>query len=131
MGDDVFLVADDVANITGTDVRIYFHMHDPEVKVEGNVAKSDRIRVLLPEGVEAETTAAERSLHTDITRPSCRIILTDKSGKSRQYLTVFTKRDDITDPKIERTNDGVKISYKQGTENIAFLWSFTNSLKRI
>ena len=131
VGDDVFLVADDVANITGTDVRIYFHMHDPEVKVEGNVAKSDRIRVLLPEGVEAETTAAERSLHTDITRPTCRIILTDKSGKSRQYLTVFTKRDDITDPKIERTNDGVKISYKQGTENIAFLWSFTNSLKRI
>ena len=131
VGDDVFLVADDVANVTGTDVRIYFHMHDPEVKVEGNVAKSDRILVLLPEGVEAESVASERSLRTDITNPSSRIILTDKSGKSRQYLTVFTKRDDISDTKIERVSGGVKISYKQGGEDVAFLWSFTHSLKRI
>ena len=131
VGDDVFFVADDVANITGTDVRLYFHMHDPEVKVDGNVAKSDRILVLLPEGVVAESVACERSLCTDITRPSSRIILTDTSGKSRQYLTIFTKRDDVTDPKIERVDGGVKISYKQGGEEVAFLWSFTHSLKKV
>ena len=131
VGDDVFIVADDVANVTGTDVRIYFHMDDPTVKIVGNTAKSDRILVLLPEGVEAETVACEKSLRVDITRPSSRIILTDKSGKSRQYLTIFTKRDDVADPKIERVKDGVKISYKQGGEEVAFLWSFTNSLKRI
>lgn len=131
VGDDVFLVADDVANVTGTDVRIYFHMHDPEVKVQGSVASSERIKVLIPEGVEAEAVPSERSLHTDITVPSSRLIFTDKSGKSRQYLTVFTKRDDITDPKIERTDGGVKISYKQGEDEVRFLWSFTHSLKRI
>ena len=130
VGDDVFFVADDVANVTGTDVRIYFHMHDPEVKVDGSVAKSDSIRVLLPADVEAEAVACERSTHTDITRPSCRVIITDRSGKSRQYLTLFTKRDDVTDPKIERTEGGIRISYKQGTEEVAFLWSFTHSLKK-
>ena len=131
VGDDVFFVADDVANITGTDVRIYFHMHDPEVKIDGNTAKSDRILVLLPDGMDAEVVESQRSLCTDITRPTSRIILTDKSGKSRQYLTIFTKRDDVTDPKIERIDGGIKISYKQGGEEVAFLWSFTNSLKRI
>lgn len=131
VGEDVFLVADDVVNVSGTDVRIYFHMHDPEVKIVGNEAKSDRIRVLLPEGVEAEAARSERSIRTDITVPSSRIILTDTEHRSRQYLTVFTKRGDITDPKIERTQDGVRISYKQGGEEVAFLWSFTHSLKKV
>ena len=127
----MFIVADDVVNVTGSAVRLYFHMHDPDVKVEGREAKSDRIRVLLPEGTEAEAVASERSLRTDITVPSSRIIVTDHSGKSRQYLTVFTKRDDLTDPKIERVDGGVRISYKQGAEEVAFLWSFTHSLKRV
>ena len=131
VGDDVFFVADDVVNVTGTDVRLYFHMHDPEVKIEGNVAKSERICVLLPEGTEAEMANGNRSLHTDNLIPTSRIIVTDKSHTSRQYLTVFTKRDDVTDPKIERTDAGVKISYMQGGEEVKFLWSFTNSLKRI
>ena len=131
VGDDVFLVADDVVNVTETDVRIYFHMDDPNVKVEGNVASSERIRVLLPEGVEAESVPSEKSTFTDITKPSARLVLTDKSHKSRQYLTVFTKRDDITDTKIERVDGGVKISYKKGGEEVAFLWSFSCSLKRL
>ena len=131
VGDDVFIVADDVANVTGTDVRIYFHMHDPDVRIEGSVASSEKVRVLLPEGVEAEAVPSERSVRTDITVPSSRIVLTDRSGKSRQYLTVFTKRDDLTDPGIERVDGGVKISYKQGGEEVAFLWSFTHSLKKI
>ena len=131
VGEDVFLVADDVANVTGTDVRIYFHMDDPSVKLEGSIAKSDRIRVLLPEGMSAECVPANKSLHTDSLVPTSRIILTDTAHKSRQYLTIFTKRNDVTDPKIERTNDGVKISYKQGTEEIGLLWSFTNSLKKL
>ena len=118
-------------NITETDVRIYYHMDDPGVKVEGSIAFSDRIRVLLPEGVKAESVPSHKSLRSDITVPTCRLILTDDSHKSRLYLTVFTKRDDITSPKIERVADGVKISYKQGNEDKAFLWSFTNSLKRI
>ena len=131
VGDDVFLVADDVVNLTETDVRIYYHMDDPSVKVDGNIASSDRITVILPEGVTAECVPSEKSFHTDVTRPSSRIILTDTSHKSRLYLTVFTKRDDITDTKIERTADGVKISYKQGGEEQSFLWSFSYSLKRI
>ena len=131
VGDDVFLVADDVANVTGTDVNIYFHMCDPDMKIDGSVASSEKVRVLLPEGVEAEVIASERSLFTDITCPSSRIVITDRAGKSRMYLTVFTKRDDVTDSKIERTDGGVKISYKQGAEEVAFLWSFTNSLKKI
>jgi hypothetical protein len=106
-------------------------MDDPGVKIEGGVAKSDRALVLLPEGVEAESVPANKSLHTDSLVPTSRIILTDKSHKSRQYLTIFTKRDDITEPKIERVEGGIRISYKQGGEEIAFIWSFTNSLKKL
>jgi hypothetical protein len=131
VGKDVFIVADDVINLTGTDVRIYFHMVDPSLRILDGEGRTDTVRVILPEGVEAEAVASERSLHTDITVPSTRLILTDRSHISRQYLTVFTKRNDITDASIERTADGVKISYKQGKEDIAFLWSFSNSLKRI
>ena len=130
VGDDVFLVADDVVNLTESDVRIYFHMDDPTVKVAGGVAVSDRVRVLLPEDVLAETKESEKSLYTDITVPSTRLVLTDNSHKSRLYLTVFTKRDDVTDHKIERVDGGVKISYKQGEEEVAYLWSFSNSLKK-
>ena len=131
VGKDVFLVADDVANITETDVRIYFHMDDPTVKIDGDMAKSDRIRVLLPEGVAAETVPSEKSTNGDIKQPSSRIILTDTAHKSRLYLTLFTKRDDVTDHKICRTTDGVVISYKQAGEEVKLLWSFTNSLKRL
>ena len=131
VGDDVFIVVDDVINLTKTDVRIYFHMDDPTVKIVGREAKSERIRVLLPEGVGAEAVASEKSLHTDITVPSKRLVLTDTEHKSRLYLTVFTKRDDITEPKVERNENGVRISYKQGGEEKAFLWSFSNSLKRV
>ncbi|MBQ7343153.1 MAG: alginate lyase family protein [Clostridia bacterium] len=131
VGDDVFLVADDVLNLTESDVRIYFHMDDSTVKVEGRVASSERIRVLLPEGVSAEVSPSLKSLHTDVTVPSARLILTDKSPTSRQYLTVFTKRDDITEPKIERVKDGVLISYKKGSETVSFLWTFSCSLKRV
>lgn len=129
--DDVFIVADDVANITETDVRIYFHMDDSTVTICGGEARSERIRVLLPEGVLAECVESEKSLHTDITVPSSRLILTDTAHKSRQYLTVFTKRDDLSEPKISRTADGVKISYKQGGEEKSFLWSFSSYLKRL
>lgn len=129
VGDDVFLVADDVVNLTASDVRIYYHMDDPSVRIEGNTALSDRIRVLLPEGVEAEVAPSHKSRRTDDLLPTSRIILTDTSHKSRLYLTVFTKRDDITDPRIERTEAGVRISYKQGSEEKAFVWSFTHSFK--
>ncbi len=131
IGDDIFIVADDVINITKTDVRIYFHMDDPEVKAQGSVASSERIRVLLPEGVSAEIEPARKALCSDITLPTSRIILTDKSHQSRQYLTIFTKRDDISSPKIERTSEGLKISYKQADEEKAYLWSFTQSLKKV
>ena len=131
VGDDVFLVADDVANVTETDVRLYFHMDDPSVKIEGALAKSDRVTVLLPEGMSAECVPANKSLHTDSLVPTSRIILTDTAHKSRQYLTVFTKRDDVTEPKIERVEGGIRISYKQGDEEVAFLWSFSCSLKRL
>ncbi len=131
IGDDVFIVADDVANITKTDVRIYFHMDDPSLKIEGNVASSQSIRVLLPESVSAVATPSQKSLHTDIVVPSSRIIITDTSRESRQYLTVFTKRDDVSTPSIERVGDAIKISYKQADKDVAFLWSFSNSLKRI
>ena len=105
-------------------------MDDPNVKVEEGVASSDRITVILPKGVEAECVPAAKSICTDVTKPSSRIILTDTAHKSRLYLTVFTKRDDITDTEIERVADGVRISYKQGGEEQSFLWSFSNSFKR-
>lgn len=131
VGEDVFLVADDVANVTESDVRIYFHMDDPTVKIVGTEARSERIRVLLPERVKAETVESEKSTNGDIKQPSSRIILTDTAHKSRLYLTVFTKREDVTDHRIERVDGGVKISYKQAGEEINLLWSFSNSLKRI
>ena len=106
-------------------------MNDPNISVKGSVASSEHLRVLLPEGTNAESVSSFKSLHTDITVPSSRIVITDTSHKSRQYLTVFTKRDDISAPCIERTKDGIKISYKQGEETISFLWSFSNSLKRL
>ena len=129
--DDIFIVADDVINVTGTDVRLYFHMDDPTVRIEGSTAVSDRIRVLLPEGVSAESVPSERSPSNDRKVPSARIVLTDTAHKSREYLTVFTKRDDITEPRIERVKDGVRISYKKGGEEQAFLWSFSCSFGRI
>ncbi len=131
VGDDVFLVADDVVNLTKTDVNIYFHLDDPTVKVDGGMASSDRIRILLPDGIEAKTVESEKSLRTDITVPSSRLIITDKAHNSRLYLTLFTKRDDVRDPKIDRVDGGVRISYKQGEEEVSFLWSFTNSLRKI
>ena len=131
VGDDVFLVADDVANISETDVRIYYQMDDPSISVKGSVASSDRIRVLLPEGMTAEIAKGEKSPSTDLTAPTSRIILTDTSHRSRQYLTVFTKRSDVSSPEIKRVEDGVRISYKQGDEEKAFLWSFTHSFKRL
>jgi hypothetical protein len=103
-------------------------MDDPDIHVEGSVAKSDRIRVLLPEGVSAEVSPSLKSLHTDITVPSSRLILKDESPSSRLYLTVFTKRDDLTDPRIERIKDGVLISYKKGDETVSFVWNFSCSL---
>ena len=127
----MFIVADDVANVTETDVRIYFHLNDPTVTVQGSVASSDSVRILLPEGIAAESVASQKSLHTDVTVPSSRLILTDTSHKSRLYLTVFTKRDDITSPVIERTKDGVRITYKQGNDEKVFVWSFSNSLKKL
>ena len=59
VGDDVFLVADDVVNLTESDVNIYYHMDDPTVKIVGTEARSERIRVILPEGVEAEAVPCE------------------------------------------------------------------------
>ena len=131
VGDDVFFVADEVINVTGSKVNMYYHLNDPATKLDGSVAYNDAVRVLLPEGMTAECVPAEKSLHTDITEPSCRIILTDNSCKTAQYLTVFTTRDDITEPKIERVDGGIKISYKKGGEEVRFLWTFTTSLKRI
>ena len=131
IGKDVFIVADDVANVTESDVRIYFHMDDPTVSIVDGEARSDRIRVLLPESVSAEAVPSEKSTGGDIKVPSSRIILTDTSHASRQYLTVFTKRDDVTDHKIERVDGGIRISYKEGEEERVFLWSFSNSFKRI
>lgn len=131
VGDDVFIVVDDVINLTESDVRIYFHMDDPAVTVKGSVASSERIRVLLPDGVSAESIPSQKSLHTDITVPSSRIILTDTSHSSRQYLTVFTKRDDVSSTSIERSPKGIIISYKQGDKTVKLLWSFSNSLSAI
>ena len=131
VGDDVFLVADDLINVTKSDVNIYFHMDDPNMRIDGHRAVSDRVTVLLPEGMEAEVVASNKSRRTDDLVPTSRIVLIDKGKESHLYLTVFTKRSDITEPRIERTDDGVKISYKQSGEEISFLWSFTNSLKRV
>ena len=128
VGDDIFLVADDVINVTGTDVRLYFHMDDPTVRIEGRTAVSERIRVLLPEGVAAASVPSHRSPHNDKKVPSARIVLTDTAHKSRQYLTVFTKRDDVTDAHIERTDRGVRISYRVGGEEKRLLWVFSCSL---
>ena len=131
VGEDVFLVADDVVNLTETDVRIYFHIDDPHLTVSADGVKCSRARVLIPDGVIAEAVAAQKAPNTDITEPTTRLVLTDTAHKSRLYLTVFTKRDDVIDHRIERTKDGVRISYKQGGEEVAFLWSFSNSLKRL
>ena len=131
VGDDIFLVADDVLNVTGTDVRLYFHMDDPTVRIEGRTAVSERIRVLLPEGVEAEVAPSDKSPYTDLKTPTSRLILKDTAHKSRPYLTVFTKRSDVTDAHIERTAEGVKISFKVGGKEQTYLWVFSCSLTKI
>ncbi|MBQ7314831.1 MAG: alginate lyase family protein [Clostridia bacterium] len=128
VGDDVFIVADDVVNMTKTDVRLYFHMDDPNVRIEGGEAVSERIRVLLPRGLTAEVLPSEKSPRNDIREPSARIRLTDTSHEHALYLTLFTKRDDITDAHIERTTQGVRISYKAAGKTVSFLWSFSCSL---
>lgn len=131
VGEDVFLVADDVVNLTETDLRIYFHMDDPALTVEGGRVHSERVRVLLPEGVTAEAVASEKAPRNDVTEPTKRLILTDTSHKSRLYLTLFTKRADVSNHKIERSEGGVKISYTQGEKTVTLLWSFSSSLKKL
>ena len=131
VGDDIFIVADDVVNVTGTDVRIYFHMDDPLLKLIDGNAVSSRIRVLLPKGVDAEIVASEKSPRGDIKEPSSRIILTDRNHGNATYLTVFTKRGDVTEPEIIRINDGLRISYKVGGKEKAFLWSFSSRFEKL
>jgi hypothetical protein len=124
-------VADDVVNETGSTVNIYFHMNDADVKIEGGVAKTGGVTVILPERVEAELAPAHRSRHHDDLIPTSRIVITDRSHATRQYLTVFTVRSDISEPRISKVPEGLRISYKQGGEEIAFLWSFASSFARI
>ena len=131
VGDDVFIVADDVVNMTKTDVRLYFHMDDPTVRIEGGEAVSSRIRVLLPEGVEAEMLPGEKSPFTDLREPTSRIRLTDTSHDSRLYLTIFTKRDDVTKAYIQRREDGVYISYTDADGEHIYRWVFSCSFGKV
>jgi len=130
IGDDIFIVADDVVNITGTDVRLYFHMDDPSMAIENGAAVSSHIRVLLPKGLDAQIIPSEKSPFTDLKEPSSRIMLTDRAHTNATYLTVFTKREDVAEPQIRRTKEGIRISYQEDGNEKAFLWRFSESFER-
>ena len=85
--------------------------------------------MLLPKGLEAEVVPSNKSPYTDLLAPTSRIILRDPSHENALYLTVFTKRADVSEPSIERTADGVRISVKVGEETKALLWKFARTLE--
>ncbi len=130
VGDDTCIIVDDVINCTGTDVRLYFHMDDPATRIEGDVAVNEHVRVLLPQGLTAEVLASRKAKRCDVGLPSARIKLTDTSHTHAQYVTVFTKREDITHPTVRRTEGGLRIRYQQGEQTVSFLWSFSCALTR-
>lgn len=132
-GGDVFIVADDVRNETLSDVRLYFHMNDPEVALTGaHSAGSKRIRVLLPESCSAEVVPSTKSPHCDVEEPTSRLILTDSSPeRDSVYLTLFTKRDDVNGARAIRTDDGILISYKKAGKCVKLLWKYGEYCKRI
>lgn len=130
VGKDVFFVADDVKNVRGTDVRLYFHVDDPTLTVRGREASSERIRILLPKGVTAEAVDSYKSPYTDLKQPTRRLILTDKlHGERALYLTVFTKRADVTDAAVSRGADGIEISFTENGKTRKFVWRFAESLQ--
>lgn len=129
---DVFFVADDVKNVRGTDVRLYFHVNDRLLMLGNGVAGSARVRLLLPP-LEAKVVASHKSPGVDREEPTCRLILKDTSHKrDALYLTVITKqRTDVGGQTIEHTDGGVKISFTVAGKERTFLWKFNQSLKEI
>ncbi len=131
VGDDTFIVADDVANVSGADVRLWFHMDDPATRIEEHEAVNAHVRVLLPEGCDAQVLPGEKSPFTDLREPTARICLTDTAHQSRPYLTVFTKRADLRAPAIWREGDAMYIRYTTDEGERTFCWRMGCSLTEV
>lgn len=132
VGKDTFLVIDDVKNVRGTDVRLWFHMDDAGTKLADGGAVADGVRVLAPEGLAAERLDGRKSPHTDVDVPSSRLCFTDVShAKDALYVTVFTASPDVKTVRAQRTADGVEFVLNTKTGKRGFLWNLGNFLSEI
>ncbi len=127
---DIAIIADDVTNATKSDVRIWYNMDDPAIELYGHEAKSKRIRVLLPKNAFAEKLSGEKSPHDDVSALTARLMILDTSHESSQYITVFTKRDDVRDAYIEERDDGIHFGYTTDFGAHEFIWRFGESLTK-
>ncbi len=131
VGDDIFIVVDDVLNTTESDVNIYFHLDDKNAKICGNEALSDNFRVILPCNTESEMLDGRKSPRNDVSLTTSRICVSDKGHKSRLYLTVFTKDKGLSNATVEHREDGVYISYMSKDGRHIFRWNFSESFTEI
>lgn len=131
IGRDVFVVCDDVKNVTGDVVRLYFHMHSPAWQKVAFGALGEGVNVYLPAALRHEVVESTRSPGTDVEVPSARLIATDEHPAEQSlYLTVFAAAE-ITDIAAERTPRGIEISYKKDGAAVRLLWKFGETCERI
>ncbi len=131
IGKDIAVVADDVTNVTGSDVRIWFNLDDPTVELCDHGAASKRIRVLTPKDVTVKALRGEKSPRDDVSEPTTQLMIFDPSHKNRQYITIFTKRDDVRDAYIKACDDGIHLGYTEDSGICEFIWQFGESLTKV
>lgn len=124
LGNDTFVVADYVKNLTGDTVKLYFHMYDADLEPTGEGFKKGSLRVLLPANCEYEAIPSKRSSEADISVPSLRLRATDKSGaETSAYITVFTVNDTVANPTAVLEEETLTISITRNNRNETHTWN--------
>lgn len=123
-GDDTFVVTDYLKNLTGDTVKLYFHMHDTDLKPTGAGYANDSLRVLLPAGCEYDAIPSQRSIEADVAVPSLRLTATDKSGAETScYISVFTVNDTVSNPTAVLENGTMTVSLMRNNKKETFVWN--------
>lgn len=131
IGEEIFVVVDDVENQKPDSVQIYYHLYDDKAYIKDGEVYCANSRILPPTGTAAQVVPANVGLAMDISQPSSRLILRDESCACKQYVTLFTTRSDVGGAEAVKTDRGIEFSYTVGGERVSFLWKFNSSLERL
>lgn len=127
LGDDTFVVTDVVKNVTGEEVRLYFHMRDTDFERTDEGFSKDGLRVILPKGCEWEAIPSRRSVCEDISLPSTRLVASDKScSENAVYMTVFTVNDTVKAPTAVLDGEKLVLTISRGGRSEAHKWILNN-----